>query len=273
MNVDAAVLQEFKNIIWDYYRLQGRFFDWRHVEDPYKIVISEIMLQQTQTHRVAQKYSLFLTQFPTFERLANASLKEVLSAWQGLGYNRRGKFLHETAKKVMQEYHGKLPEDPIILQTFPGIGYATARSIATFAFNRPEVFIETNIRAVYLYSFFRHKENITDKQLLPLVQATVDQESPRDWYYALMDYGVMLKKKMINPSRKSAHHAVQSKFEGSDRQIRGMILRTLTKNEHSFLPVQLITIVGKDPDRVNRIIQDLVHEKLLQQSEDGKLFI
>ena len=222
-------LSSFTKAIWDFYNANGRVFAWRHVDDPYKIVVSEIMLQQTQTHRVAQKYAIFIEEFPSFEKLAQAPLRNVLMHWQGLGYNRRGKYLHEIAQKVITEYNGSLPSSPEILITFPGIGSATAASIAAFAFNTPTVFIETNIRAVFIHWFFKDKTNVKDAELIPLIRAAVDKERARDWYYALMDYGVMLKKNSINPSRRSAHHAKQSRFEGSDRQIRGIVLKLLTK--------------------------------------------
>ena len=189
MNQIAA----FKEFIWDFYHQNKRDFAWRHVDNPYYVVVSEIMLQQTQTHRVITKYEEFIGAFATFESLAAASLRDVLTVWQGLGYYRRARFLHQLAQIVVNEYNGVLPQDPKILQTLPGIGPNTAGSICAFAFNKEVVFIETNIRTVFIDSFFRDKENVTDKELLPLITMTLDQENPREWYYALMDYGVFLK--------------------------------------------------------------------------------
>jgi A/G-specific adenine glycosylase len=188
-------------------------------------VISEIMLQQTQTYRVEPKYQAFLAALPTIQDLAHADLRTVLTLWQGLGYNRRGKFLHMLAQEVMRKHEGVIPDTPELLVQLPGIGKATAGSICAFAFNKPTVFIETNIRTVFLYHFFAGQQGVDDRELFPLVAATVDQENPREWYYALMDYGVHLKKSLPNPSRSSKHHVIQSKFEGSDRQIRGAIPR------------------------------------------------
>lgn len=265
----ATTIESFKNTIWDFYRQYGRAFDWRHVDDPYKIVISEIMLQQTQTHRVAQKYPLFVAQFPDFKTLSHSSLREVLTHWQGLGYNRRGKYLHEIAQKVVNEYNGLLPADPALLIDFPGIGPATAASICAFAFNLPTQFIETNIRAVFIHFFFKGITNIKDSDILPLVQATVDPLHARDWYYALMDYGVMLKKTMPNPSRKSAHHTKQSKFEGSDRQIRGMILKLLTS--FPCLPFdQFAHFIDREPERIINALQQLTSEGFIEHK--GNLF-
>lgn len=259
-------LTVFKKIIWDYYRTFGRIFDWRQTDDPYHIVVSEIMLQQTQTHRISQKYQQFVAQFPTFEALANASIKDVITAWSGLGYNRRALYLQRTAQIVVIEYNSTLPASPEILVTLPGIGKATAASICAFAFNRPTIFIETNIRTVYLHFFFQNKTDITDAQLLPIIEQTVEKDNARHWYYALMDYGVMLKQHVPNPSRRSAHHTVQSKFEGSDRQIRGAILRLLT--QHVQLDKsKLIAIVNKEPERTEKIMDDLVTEGFIINSD------
>ena len=256
-------INDFKKIIWNYYRTQGRLFDWRHVDDPYKVFISEVMLQQTQTVRVAQKYPLFISVFPDFKTLAQASLKEVLLQWQGLGYNRRGMYLQRAAQIIMQEHAGLFPNDPQILIKLPGVGKATAASICAFAFNTPTIFIETNIRAVFIHFFFADKDSVHDHEIMPLLEASLDKEYSRDWYYALMDYGVMLKKTLVNPSRKSKHHAKQSKFEGSDRQIRGMILRILTQQQAPILSEVLIALTKKDSMRVSKIIDQMVKDKLV----------
>jgi A/G-specific adenine glycosylase len=266
MQIDTPQITSFQKLIWQFYAQQGRTFEWRNVDDPYLVFISEVMLQQTQTARVAQKFPQFIAQFPSFAALASATLKEVLKAWQGMGYNRRGKYLHDSAKKVMQEFGGILPNDPPVLETFPGIGKATAASICAFAFNKPTIFIETNIRSVFIFYFFSGKSEIHDKEIYPLVAASVDQENPREWYYALMDYGVMLKKQMKNPSRKSAHHAVQSKFEGSDRQIRGAILRILTKSEEPVAQKNLCRQLDVAKNKMDSIICDLISDGLVSKN-------
>ncbi len=231
MNIDTKELDQFKAFIWDFYAQHKREFPWRNIQDPYAIVVSEIMLQQTQTHRVQDRYLAFMNRFPDFVTLATSSLYDVLNVWQGLGYNRRGKWLHQIANIVVQEFQGQLPDSPDILITFPGIGAATASSICAFAFNKPTVFIETNIRAVFINQFFKHRTDISDKELFPLIGATVDQDNPREWYYALMDYGVFLKQSGKNPNTKSKHYTKQSRFEGSDRQIRGAVIRLLVEKK------------------------------------------
>lgn len=266
-------INDFKKTIWQYYAQHGRHFDWRGVDDPYKVFISEVMLQQTQTARVAVKYPAFIARFPDFESLARASLKDVLQEWQGMGYNRRGMYLHKAAQQILQDHSGVLPNDPVLLDALPGIGAATAASICAFAFNRPTVFIETNIRAVFIYFFFTGQEQVHDKQLWPLIEASVDHDRPREWYYALMDYGVMLKKTMVNPSRKSKHYTKQSKFEGSYRQIRGIILKILTTSPSLVSQEKIITTVAQDQARVLSVIQQLIDEDIVYLAGDNLLGI
>lgn len=261
----------FKSFIWQFYKQSGRDFAWRNVKNPYYILVSEIMLQQTQTYRVEPKFEQFIDTFPTIADLAQAELRDVLGLWQGLGYNRRGKALWENAKRIVAEFNGKIPDDPEILKTFSHIGPHTAASITAFAFNKPVVFIETNIRAVYLHTFFKDKEGVKDNELMPLIEQTLDHENPREWYYALMDYGVHLKKSLPNPSRKSAHYAVQSKFEGSDRQIRGRILKKLTQVDRLDKEALLLSL-GKEYERYKRILDAMCTEGMVQ-SENGNLFL
>ena len=263
IEVSDQDLKAFQQVIWQFYNEQGRVFAWRNVEDPYYIMVSEIMLQQTQTYRVIPKFDQFIAAFPDINSLAQADLRDVLGVWQGLGYNRRGKALWENANRIVDAYNGQLPDDPELLETFSHIGPNTAHSIIAFAFNRPVIFIETNIRTVYLNTFFKDEKEVHDKQLMPLIEQTLDESNPREWYYALMDYGVYLKKMLPNPSRNSAHHAVQSKFQGSDRQIRGRIIKKLTQ-VGALSKRDLFIYLGNEQDRYERILHDLVRENMLK---------
>jgi len=265
INNNHLSLTTFQQAIWNHYKSQGRTFAWREPPyNPYHIVVSEIMLQQTQTYRVETKYAQWIAALPDFNALAQAPLREVLLLWQGLGYNRRAIALQKIAQKVVAEFDGNLPNDPEILVEFPGIGPATASSICAFAFNKPTIFIETNIRAVYIHFFFQHKTEIKDTEIMPLVTASVDQTNPREWYYALMDYGVMLKKTHKNPARKSAHHIKQSTFEGSHRQIRGMILKILA--EQPAVPIDdLIGMIDRDPLRTKKALSELCAEGFVKK--------
>lgn len=262
---------KFKNTIQSYYKTNKRAFAWRNIDNPYYVVVSEIMLQQTQTYRVAPKYEQFIQLFPDFKTLANAPLHAVVAAWQGLGYNRRAKFLHQIAQKVVNDFDNQLPEDPQILVTFPGIGPNTAGSICAFAFNKSTFFIETNIRSVFIHFFFKDTDKVHDKELMPLIVQTLDYEQPREWYYALMDYGVMLKSQLPNPSRKSKHHAVQSKFEGSDRQIRGMILKLLTRYINLTFD-EFCEEIPREVHRIEKALHQLCDEQMIKEV-DGRFMI
>ena len=151
---DAALISHFISTINEYYAQHKRHFAWRDNPDPYQVFVSEVMLQQTQTQRVIEKFAEFIERFPSFQVLADAPLVAVLATWQGLGYNRRGRFLHQAAQKIVTDHGGILPDNTVLLEELPGIGPATAASLAAFAYNRPTVFIETNIRAVYIHFFF-----------------------------------------------------------------------------------------------------------------------
>jgi A/G-specific adenine glycosylase len=185
------------------------------------------MLQQTQVDRVREKYEKFLSRFPDVESLAGAAKEEVLTAWKGLGYNRRALALGKLARRVMEVHDGQIPRDVDALAALPGIGKATAGAVAAFAFNLPVVFVETNIRRVFIHHFFGDRDAVTDKEILPFVEMTLHRENPREWYYALMDYGAMLGRTTVNPNRKSARYRVQGPFRNSRRQLRGEIIRIL----------------------------------------------
>lgn len=261
---DAIAL--FRDLILSYYRAHGRDLPWRHTTDPYRILVSEIMLQQTQVERVAVKYPEFLDRFPDFKSLARARRSEVLLAWQGMGYNRRAIALQETARRVTEEYGGRLPADVETLATFPGIGKATAAAISAYAFNMQVAYIETNIRRIFIHFFFQDREGIRDDEILPLVERTLYRENPREWYSALMDYGTVLKKRTANPNRRSASYSRQSRFEGSDRQIRGQIL-ALVLDEGTVTEKEVILRLCEEPGRVKRILGDLAREGFVAESE------
>ncbi len=255
-------VRAFRKQILQHYREHGRSLPWREDHDPYRVLVSEIMLQQTQVERVLPKYLAFLLRFPAVRALAAAPLREVLEAWQGLGYNRRAVALHRTAQHLIRDFDGMLPDSPDTLRTLPGIGSATAGALTAFAFNKPAVFIETNIRRVFIHFFFPGNASVADKQILPLVEATLDRSDPRTWYYALMDYGVMLKTVGDNPNRRSAHYHRQSAFHNSDRQIRGRIVKALVGRP--ILTVdELIDLVEASPERVHAMIHRLTSEGLL----------
>ncbi|PIT91262.1 endonuclease III [Candidatus Kaiserbacteria bacterium CG10_big_fil_rev_8_21_14_0_10_49_17] len=219
----------FRKTVYAYYREHKRVLPWRVSVTPYKVLVSEVMLQQTQAERVVPKFREFLRTFPSLASLGAAPLSHVLSCWSGLGYNRRARFLHESAKIIATQHNGWVPRSVAELEKLPGIGAYSARAIAAFAYNEAHPFIETNIRAVYIHHFFPKKKVIADSELLPIIKRTLDTKNPREWYAALMDYGAYLKKEQGNPSRRSQTHTRQSAFKGSRRELRGHLLKELLK--------------------------------------------
>jgi len=261
----------FRKKVYSRYKKYGRKLPWRETHDPYHILVSEIMLQQTQVDRVVTKYTEFLKAFPTIKALAAAPFKKVLQVWQGLGYNRRALFLKQTAEVVVERYKGKLPASEELLDELPGIGRATASAVCAYAFKMPVVYIETNIRAIFIHTFFPKKRKVSDDELVPLVAQTLDKKDPHRWYNALMDYGTMLKEEHANPARKSKHHVKQSRFEGSDRQIRGEILRMLAGTSK----IKKVDVLKKFPGeelRVGKILNKLLTEKMISKA-GGVFFI
>ena len=211
---------------------------WRNNTHPYYVLVSELMLQQTQVDRVIPKFELFMRTFPDIEDLAKAPLADVLTVWSGLGYNRRAKFLHEAAKQVVAQFDGKIPDTYEQLVSLPGIGPNTAGAILAYSFNQPVVFIETNVRTVYFYHFFEDQTLVSDKELRALAEQTVDYEHPREWYWGLMDYGSYLKKQGVGRINKSSHYKKQVPLKGSVREVRGLILKALSVNEYSVEQLQ-----------------------------------
>lgn len=197
------------------------------------------MLQQTQVARVREKYPEFLKAFPNVRALAEAPLSRVLTVWQGMGYNRRARFLRDAAQMILREHSGRIPKTERELRALPGVGHYTANAVMTFAWNEPRVFIETNIRRIFIHHFFNDRRDVHDNEIMPLVEQTLDHKDPREWYYALMDYGAHLPKvARINPNIKSEHYTKQSTFKGSLRELRGKIIRALTTKPHSLVALK-----------------------------------
>jgi A/G-specific adenine glycosylase len=174
VNLSSAAIRSFRQKIYRYYRSHGRALPWRTTRNPYHILVSEIMLQQTQVERVLQKYPQFVTAFPDFKTLAKAPLRKILHVWQGMGYNRRALFLKKIAVAVVEKFNGRLPRTIEELMSLSGIGKNTAASISAFAFNKPVAFIETNIRSVFIHCFFQDQDDVNDREILPLVEKTLD---------------------------------------------------------------------------------------------------
>lgn len=218
----------FRAAVNNNYRKQGRTtLPWRLNTEAWGVLVSEIMLQQTQIERVIPYWERWMRRWPTPEHLAAATLEDTLRQWSGLGYNRRARSLWDSAHRISAEFSGKVPETPQELITLPGIGPYSASAIACFAYNRPTTFIETNIRAAVIHHFYPHKTNVPDSDIHPILESALDRENPRLWHWALMDYGAAIKKETPNPNRRSAAYTRQTPFHGSFRQQRAAILRNL----------------------------------------------
>ncbi|RJO63672.1 MAG: A/G-specific adenine glycosylase [Candidatus Omnitrophota bacterium] len=252
-------MKQFRRAIYSYYKKHGRVLPWRKTKNPYCILVSEIMLQQTQVSRVRVKFPLFIRRFPSVHSLAKAPQAEIVKAWQGLGYNRRAVHLKRLAQILVSKFKGRIPANPEALITLPGIGKATAGAICAFAFNKPVIFIETNIRSVFIHHFFKTARPVSDEELFPYLCRYLDKKNPRKWYSALMDYGVYLKEANANPSRRSLHYRRQSLFEGSRRQLRGRIIRLLAMRGR----MDLSTLAGQAGLKALRLepVMDLLCEE------------
>lgn len=230
---------KFRALVWRYYRAHGRHdLPWRKTKNPYRILVSEVMLQQTQVERVIPFYKTFIKQFPTSERLASASLTSVLQMWQGLGYNRRAKMLRAAAQEFTSRTICTIEE----LEKLPGVGPYTARAVAAFACNQDVVFVETNIRTAIIHHFFADKKKVSDAEIEKILKQVLPKGKSQEWYSALMDYGAHLKRSGISHNARSKKYAKQSKFPGSLREARGAILRALAKDERT--PAYLLNLLG-----------------------------
>lgn len=251
-------IQEFQKIIREFYKKNARVLPWRKTINPYHILVSELMLQQTQVERVIPKYTAFLKKFPTLQKLSNAPLSEVLILWQGLGYNRRAKYLHLASQYFVREYKGRMPKTVEELQRAPGIGAYTAGAIMAFAYDVPVVMIETNIRTVVIYHFGKRRESMKNSDIMTCVEKTLPKKHIREWYSALMDYGTYLKKKGIKTNARVKGYKKQSPLKGSRREIRGAVLTMVTsKKQH------IKNIIARFPERkeeVLSVMNDLVRE-------------
>lgn len=262
MFMEASKIAAFRRVVWKYYREHGRHdLPWRKTKDPYKILVSEMMLQQTQVERVKAFYTAWMDQFPTVTALAKASLGDVLKAWQGLGYNRRGKMLHEAAKAIAKL--GRFPKTPEALEKLPGIGHYTARAVAAFAHNEDGVFVETNLRTAVIHHFFPKKKKVSDADILKVLEKAYPKGRAREWYAALMDYGAYLKRSGVRVNAKAKAYTKQSRFAGSAREARGAILKCLVRGPRSS--TFLVGILGDDREvQVKSQLASLVKEGLIE---------
>ena len=253
--MDIAV---FRELVWEASRTQYRDMPWRDEPLFYYVLVSEIMLQQTQVPRVLVKFAEFIDVFPTIQALASATLADVLRLWSGLGYNRRAKFLLEAARYVVA--HGE-PQSVKELIKLPGVGLNTAGALMNYVYEIPTPFIETNIRTVYIHHYFTDRIDVSDAEILARVRQTIDGEHPRQWFWAVMDYGTVLKSQYSNRLQQSKHYKRQTPLKGSIREVRGQIIKELTY--HPFTELNLRVAVSAD-ERFEVALTDLQTDGLVE---------
>lgn len=257
--------QQFRKIVWKHYDQYGRHsLPWRQEHDPYKVLVSEMMLQQTQVERVIPYFRAWMKKYPNVKALAKAPLSDALRQWQGLGYNRRAKFLHGATTEIAAKYKGKIPADAAILESIWGIGPYTAHAIMTFAFNHDSIFIETNIRTAVIHHFFADRDDISDEEIAQVLKRVLPHGQAREWYSALMDYGAYLKRSGIRLNAKSKGYRKQGVFEGSSRQARGAILRELSNGPAGRMKLLKIIPVQRKPQLEEQLAK-LMREGMIEQ--------
>ena len=252
-----------------------RDMPWRITKNPYHILLSEIMLQQTQVDRVVPYYEKFVKKYPKIQDLAAASFSDVLSLWSGLGYNRRAKWLRECAQKIVSEFDGKVPNTIEELTTLPGVGHNTAAAVCVYAFNMSENFIETNIRTVFIFHLFKNSvETVRDKEILLLQNEILDSGvDPKKWYLSLMDYGTYLKKEEGNSAQKSRSYRKQSTFEGSVRQVRGALLKLFIQGPPIGLEAIEDSLKKYDNATSKKALSQLLDEGFIVKDDTGLYYL
>jgi A/G-specific adenine glycosylase len=262
-DIPQEKIQRFQKKVFSFYKRYRRKLPWRKTSDSYKILLSELMLQQTQVNRVILYYEKWITRWPTIDALASASLAEVLKMWIGLGYNTRAVNLHKAARKIVTTFDSDVLEAMKQYKEIPGVGRYTSQAVQIFSTNTDLVTVDTNIRRIFIHEF-NLPETVTDKALWELAERCLPRGKSRDWHNALMDYGALFltaKKTGIKPKTQ------QSKFEGSDRQIRARILRCLLKEKMSLS--ELEKTVRIEQIRLTQILDKMMNEKIIMKKNNS----
>ena len=255
-------IQEFQKKVFSFYQKNKRDLPWRKTTDPYKILLSELMLQQTQVNRVILFYEKWITRWTTIDALASATRSEVLQAWMGLGYNSRAINLHKTAQKIVTEFDRDVLEAMKQYEEIPGVGRYTSQAVQIFSTNADFVTVDTNIRRIFIKEF-NLPEKVSDKELWKLAEKCLPIGKSRDWHNALMDYGALhltSKKTGIKPKTQ------QSRFEGSDRQLRARVLRILLQGDESLTNMSRTLNVASS--WLQRILEKLVSEEIISKKNN-----
>ncbi|MFW6321181.1 MAG: A/G-specific adenine glycosylase [Halohasta sp.] len=288
---DGETRGTIQQALIEWYEADHREYPWRETDDPYAILVSEVMSQQTQLDRVVEAWSDFIEEWPTVEALAAAARGDVVSFWSGhsLGYNNRAKYLHEAATQVVEEYDGEFPETPEGLKELMGVGPYTANAVASFAFNNGDAVVDTNVKRV-LYRAFDIPDD--DSKFETAASDLMPEGRSRVWNNAIMELGGVACEKTPNcdtagcPWREwcAAYESgdftapdvpTQPRFEGSRRQKRGRVIRTLGEYDELTLdelgPRVRVDYGGETGEEWLRgLVSDMVDDGLLEtDSRDG----
>lgn len=254
--ISETRIRKFHEKIFTWWKKNKRSLPWRETTNPYYIMISEIMLQQTQVNRSIEKYLEFIDKYPTIKDLAEASVSSVLKSWSGLGYNRRALWLHEAANQIVKLKD--FPETPEELQKLKGIGPYTSRSILIFAFNYDIATVDTNIRRILIAENFA-KEETKEKELFIIAQKLLPKGKARDWHNALMDFGSLVltsAKTGIKPKTTTSRNSKEN------RRFRGIIVKYLTRNSKA-LKERMIKNCNIPTEKIDDILEGLLADGLI----------
>ncbi|MFW9923541.1 MAG: Fe-S cluster assembly protein HesB [Candidatus Thorarchaeota archaeon] len=259
--IDARRIANFQKKIFSWWEKNKRDLPWRRTVNPYYIMVSEIMLQQTQVSRSIEKYLEFIQTFPSAESLANAKTAEVLKVWSGLGYNRRALWLQEAAQQLIEKE--SFPTTPEELIKLKGIGPYTSRSILIFAFNQDLPTVDTNIRRILIAEGFA-QESSTEKELIEIAEKLLPKGQSRDWHNALMDYGALFltaSKTGIKPL------SSQSQFKNSSRYHRGKIVKYLTEKQQATIE-DIRKICDLSENDLKTVLDSLEKDNLIKRVKE-----
>lgn len=260
-NLSSEKIKQFQKKVLSFYKKNKRSLPWRDTTDPYKILLSEFMLQQTQVSRVVSYYERWTAKWPTIDQLASATLAEVLEQWMGLGYNNRAVNLHRTAKKIVAEFDGDVISAMKNYQELPGIGKYTSQAVQIFSTNDDLVTVDTNIRRILIREFDL-PPMVPDKELWRVAERCLPAGKGREWHNALMDYGALYLTAQKTGIKSKTQ---QSRFEGSNRQIRAKILRCLLKQGLSIIDLE--TEIDVRQERLFPLLEKMIAEKTIVKNK------
>lgn len=270
MKLSTGRIVSFQHKIFSWWTTHKRDLPWRHTRDPYKIMVSEVMLQQTQVLRVIAKYREFIEVFPTVFDLAKASPAQVLRVWKGMGYNRRALYLQKAAKAIVEIYHGIFPENERELVKLPGLGTYTARALLVFAYGQDVPLVDTNIRQIIIHFFFNDQPQ-KESVIGDVAGQLVSKGKSWEWHQALMDYGALRLARARSGSLTKVSRKTSIPFKDSNRFYRGRIIDRLREGDiqERKLESEFKKKYRKPNDFLKAILQGLEADGLISRSKTG----